>query len=487
MIGGLIVAFWLVMTGALLHRELGGRGVLARRPLPPRLPRAGQSWLGIELAGKPVGTLHLVTQPDERDGRTGVTSRLDLRLRARMLDAPAEMRLVGTLWRALAASRAAFDVRVDAGAHSLRATGTVVDGLLRGEVRSAGRSVPVQARVGDLLGAGDDMLGLLPGPALVPGQEATFEGFDPFTLRPTTARARCVRMETVTVAGQPVATRVVEVSLGKAAVTAWLDGDGGVVRAQTPFGLTLRRLARSEALAARETGEAPELLTALEVVPTGLRPHRDARRMVVRVSGASAGELPADETQRVQADGVSILVSPSPGPLAVPPGADEGPEDLASYLSCDALVTCGDPKIRSLAAAIVGSERDRWARALLIGRWVNVNLAKRPVLGLPSATDVLATREGDCSEHTVLFTALARAAGVPARMAAGLVWSDELEAFAYHAWPEVFVGRWVWTDPTLGQPVADASHLKLAAGGIGDWQRIAAFLGRIRLEVTEVE
>lgn len=487
MIGGAIVVFWLAMTGVLLHRELGEHAVLGRRPLSPRLPHAGESWLGIELAGKPIGTVHLITQPGEREGRAGVTSRIDLRLRARMFDAPVEMRLTGSLWRALAAPRAAFDVRVEAGAHSVRATGTVADGLLRGEVLSAGASVPVQARVGDLLGAGDDVLGLLPGPALAPGQEATFRAFDPFTLRPTAAHARCVRTETITVDGRAVPTRVVEVALGKAAVTAWLDDEGGVVRAQTPFGLTLRRLGRAEALATRETGEPPELLTAVEVVPTGLRPRRDARRMVVRVSGASAAELPADETQRLEADGASVLVSPSPGPLAVPPGLADGPQELARYLSCDALVACNDPKIRALAAAIVASERDPWARALLIGRWVNANLAKRPVLGLPSATDVLATREGDCSEHTVLFTALARAAGVPTRMTAGLVWSDELQAFGYHAWPEVFVGRWVWTDPTLGQPVADATHLKLATGGIEDWQRIAAFLGRIRLEVTEVE
>jgi transglutaminase-like putative cysteine protease len=72
-------------------------------------------------------------------------------------------------------------------------------------------------------------------------------------------------------------------------------------------------------------------------------------------------------------------------------------------------------------------------------------------------------------------------------MAIGVVWSDELEAFAYHAWPEVWVGRWVWMDPTLGQPVADATHIKLASGGLESWPRVLAFLGRLRLEVVEVE
>jgi hypothetical protein len=51
----------------------------------------------------------------------------------------------------------------------------------------------------------------------------------------------------------------------------------------------------------------------------------------------------------------------------------------------------------------------------------------------------------------------------------------------------VFAGRWTWTDPTLGQPIADATHVKLATGGIEDWRGVVAFLGRIRIEVVEIE
>ncbi len=44
-------------------------------------------------------------------------------------------------------------------------------------------------------------------------------------------------------------------------------------------------------------------------------------------------------------------------------------------------------------------------------------------LSIPSALEVLEQRAGDCNEHTVLFTALARAAGIPCRVATGLAWS----------------------------------------------------------------
>ncbi len=485
-LGAAIVAFWLVMTGALIHRQLGGRPLLPRRPARVVVPRPGESWLEVLIGAQRVGTARLVTQPEQRGGLAGFLQRLDLRLRARVLNAPAELRLAASVWRAVTARQAAFEVRADATGHALAAEGTVANGVLEGAVRTGGESVPVRLEVGDLLGGGGDLFALLPSPAFAPGEEASFPAFDPLTLRPAQARARCLRLETLTVDGAPVATRVVEVAVGKATVTAWLDGEGGVVQARAPFGLVLRRVSRAQAMAARGGDEAPELFDAFDVAPAGARPHRDAVRMVVRVSGVAAAEIPADDTQTVTDD--TVTVSPAPGPLAAPPPGAGGPRPPdARYLACDALVQCDDARIKAVAAAIVHSERDPWARALLIERWVNGYLAKRPVLTLPSALDVLKSREGDCGEHTVLYAALARAAGIPTRMAAGLVWSDDLHAFAYHAWPEVFVGRWVWTDPTFGQEVADATHLKLATGGVADWQGIALFLGAIRLEVMEVE
>jgi hypothetical protein len=488
LIGGAIVLFWLVMLGVLLHRELGGHGILARRPAAATLPRAGESWLGVFVGGRRIGTIHLVTHPGQHGGRAGITMHLDLRLRVRVLDAPAELRLAGYLWRAQAAPLAAFEVRASSGGHTVQAEGTVERGLLSGVVHSGGQIIPVQARVGRLFEGDDALLGVVPGAGLAPGQDTTFESLDPFTLRPATAHARCVREERLWVVGEAVPTRVVEVTVGKASVTAWLDPGGAVVQAETPFGLTLRRLGREEVLAPPGSSDAPDLLVALRVAPAGRRPQRGAHRMVARVTGVPVADLPTDDTQTLASSGSLLAVSTPLQRAAsklsahiLPPG------DLASALGCNALVQCDNTAIKAQAARIVGAERDVWARALLINTWVHANLEKKAMLSVPSALDVLASREGDCTEHTVLFTALARAAGVPTRMAAGLVWSEELQAFGYHAWPEVFAGRWTWTDPTLGQPIADATHVKLATGGIEDWRGLVAFLGRIRIEVVEIE
>jgi hypothetical protein len=479
---GGIVLFWAVMTVLLVHREAHRRPA-TDRDVPAAL-EASESWLGLYLAGGPrIGFVHLVRRPERRQDRPGVTLQATAEMRARLFEVPARVRLAGTLWRALEEPRAEIDARVSSEGHDVRLTGRIENGELRASLRSGGEVVPVRVPVAADLLAGDPTLLELRLPDLAPGEEATVRGLDPLTLRPTVVRVRREGDDTVTLGGTPTPVRRLAVEAGGTRLTAWADRDGEIVAAATPWGLELRRISRQEALT---EGAAAELAAAAAVVPTGARPRRGARRMVVRPGGLEAGDaLPADDTQVALPSGAIVIAAPDPA--ALPGSARMSADDLAPFLAADPLVQSDHPRVRALAAEITGGERDLWRRALAVHRWVERNIAKRPVLGLPSALDVLARREGDCNEHTVLFAALARAAGVPTRLAIGVVWSDELEGFAYHAWPEVWVGRWVWIDPTLGQPVADATHVKLLSGGIESWPRVLAYLGRLRLEVLEVE
>ena len=482
------MAFWLVMLGVLAGRQLKERGRSATGHAPMVAAHAAERWLAIQVGERRIGTLHVATGPAADGGRAGATLRLDAEVRVRVLDTPTELRVAGRLWRALDGRDGTVHLDVVSGEHAVRIEGAIRDGLLRGMLRTADATIPLRARVGALPVDEAGLLGLAPGAGLEPGREIAFETLDPFTLRPAPARARCVREETLALDGRPVVTRVVEVTVGTSTITVWLDASGEVVQADVPFGIRLRWISRQDALSPLDAHELPDLVAALDITPTGVTPRRGARRMAVRIGGVPAGLLPTDDTQKPAGDGASLVVC-APSDVNGRPG--ERPREdgtaTAAFLACTALVQCDQPAIRELAASIVGRENDPWRRAVLLERWVNRNIAKRPVPSLPSALDVLATREGDCTEHTVLFTALARAEGLPTRMAAGLVWSEEIDGFAYHAWPEVYVGRWVWTDPTLGQEVADATHIKLATGGIEDWRGVAAFLGRLRLQVTEVE
>ena len=81
----------------------------------------------------------------------------------------------------------------------------------------------------------------------------------------------------------------------------------------------------------------------------------------------------------------------------------------------------------------------------------------------------------------MLYVALARAAGLPARPVAGLV--DLGGRFYYHAWPEVYLGDWVAVDPTLDQFPADAGHVRFVVNGLARQVELLPFIGRLKLEV----
>ncbi|MBI2354322.1 MAG: transglutaminase domain-containing protein [Deltaproteobacteria bacterium] len=98
------------------------------------------------------------------------------------------------------------------------------------------------------------------------------------------------------------------------------------------------------------------------------------------------------------------------------------------------------------------------------------------------------SRSGNCQTHARLYTALARAAGIPTRFVSGLV-HMEGKGFLYHSWAESLLeGRWVAVDPTYNQVPADPTHIKFFEGHLPeDMTPIIAIIGRIRIAVLETK
>jgi transglutaminase-like putative cysteine protease len=102
-----------------------------------------------------------------------------------------------------------------------------------------------------------------------------------------------------------------------------------------------------------------------------------------------------------------------------------------------------------------------------------------------SALEVLHHRKGECQAHTLLYTALARANGIPTRIAGGLVYAEGM-GFLYHAWAESYVDGWVAVDPTFNQVGVDATHIKLVEGA--SWIslfQIGHVVGQLKADVID--
>lgn len=140
-------------------------------------------------------------------------------------------------------------------------------------------------------------------------------------------------------------------------------------------------------------------------------------------------------------------------------------EELKSSLEQTLFCQSDDPDIRATAERIVGEEKNSWRAAEKIAAWVRKEVMPNYNVGFASAKETLKNREGDCSEYTVLFTALCRSIGIPARASVGIMYGGSF--FAYHMWPEVYVGEWIdldpkWfcVDPKTGVYYTDATHIK---------------------------
>lgn len=488
MIGLVVVLFWIVMMGFLAYRELGGTDI------PTAVERSGsrglaaqETWMGLYAGKERVGHLRVASAPNIRGDLPGILQEIEAQAELGVLGRATALDIRGSVWRPLEEPGAEFEFAVQSGDYRFGISGALSSGLLSADIVSAGESLPLRLPIDDRLVFSSGVGSLLEFPALDVGEVVRLESFDPLTLRKSPIRVRCVAEETIDLGG-PVATRRLEVLASGVHSQVWIDDSGAVVKMATPFGLTLQRIDPIELTAeeaARETGgPGQDFLKLTAVRPTGKRPYRGATRSVLKIVTETGRPLPQDRIQQSVEDGTYRLsVPPVPG---TEPTTQRWTTD-ESHLKPDAFIQSNHPKIREMAQRIVGEETDPWHRALAIYRWVNTSIKKQPVVSLPSALEVLEQRRGDCNEHTVLFTALARAASLPTRIAIGLVWSDDLEGFYYHAWPEVFVAGWIWMDPTLGQPLADATHVKLLNGGIESWTGIVQYLGRIDIEVLEID
>jgi transglutaminase-like putative cysteine protease len=231
-----------------------------------------------------------------------------------------------------------------------------------------------------------------------------------------------------------------------------------------------------------------DLLEASAVVPRLAKPiaePRDVRRMRLRLEGV---DLAAPDFE-----GVTQHVDGGVVELRDPQTLVAGPADpeAANYLAPEPFIESDAPEIVAEAQIAIRDVTGSRARAERLTRYVNALLEKKPTVSLPSAREVLRTRVGDCNEHTALYVAMARALGIPARISVGLVYIHG--AFYYHAWPEVYVdespgkGLWLPVDPTLNQFPADATHLRLARGGLEKQAAIIPLIGRLKMDVIDVE
>jgi len=281
----------------------------------------------------------------------------------------------------------------------------------------------------------------------------------------------------------------------RAGFDGWVDARGRVVEARQSAGITLRRMAYElafenwriarDAAIASDSGVPRDILerTAISAgVPPGVS---SLQRLRVRLLGVSLAGYDLDGGRQTLR-GDTLLVERRPAPASAFSLTTRAPAFLARFraeLAAEPLLQSDDIAVVQKAIAITGLERDARRVSEQLNRWVHDSLTKAVTFGVPNAVQVLRTRRGDCNEHTQLYVALARAVGIPSRIATGLAYVRG--KFYYHAWPEVWLGEWVPVDPTFGQFPADAAHLRFVIGGLDRQAELLRLIGNLEIQMVE--
>jgi len=133
------------------------------------------------------------------------------------------------------------------------------------------------------------------------------------------------------------------------------------------------------------------------------------------------------------------------------------------YLKSTLYEESNDESIIKTARGIIGEEKNSFKAAKEIVKWVYSYVKNKNFsVAFNSAKETLKLKEGDCTEHSVLASALCKAVGIPTKVCGGLVLMKD--KFYYHMWIEVYVGKWIGMDPTFNEDIIDAAHVKLSEG-----------------------
>jgi len=275
----------------------------------------------------------------------------------------------------------------------------------------------------------------------------------------------------------------------------WLGPDGTTYKMEMgAMGIEMVRTDKETALG--EVGDV-DVIISTKIFPQGEPPESGSDYFKARVT-LSSGDL-SETLMQTERQKISLGTDSQTGILEVrtldvseqsAASLSTGDSELSEFLKSTVYVQADDESIKNQAKEIIGGEANSWRAAMLICKWVHDKIWNKNLkVGFGSAKQTLESLEGDCTEHTVLFIALARAVGIPSRICAGLVY--QRDAFYYHFWPEVYVGKWVSMEPTLGQIQADATHIQLAGGKLESESALEFGEGVLRtlnlLQIEQIE
>lgn len=450
----------------------------------------GRESYGVYLGGKKTGWMIVESRLSEYRGQPVLEESTEFRLVMKFLADPLKMESNSVVRYALEGDGGlvyAEEVEIDGEMKTTRVANRTGDDLM---ITTTPTAYPTMRRVQaprDTLSAARDLEIWLAVPPKAHDKTTIYETALGEENVDQTMTAEYLGAEPLVWGGVPITASKILVDMDGGKSEMLVGPNGKLLRGT--LGALMEIRAEEEGIAKKLDQEPVDMLAASAIpVAEPLGDGDTIRKLTLEVSGLGDFDFPVSPRQQVSpiADGtIQVTLTRDPDPAAPDALSDAM---RAKLLRSTPTVQADDKEIQQLAKEIVGEEQDPIAKARKIVAWIDKNLRATYAANASTATAVLAQRSGDCTEHALLFTALARAAGVPARQLGGVVYTDDpAPLFAWHAWAEIHDGNtWVTVDPMWKQVNVDPTHVQLSIDD-GDDAAWINILGAVKIKVVNVE
>ncbi len=443
--------------------------------------REKDSWMNIFQNGRKIGYSHSVFSKTGRN----YTVMEDLYMRINTMGVEQDLKLIteGVLNPDL--SLATFDFSISSGRFQFKASGKVTEGSIsvRTEASGSTRTFKIPVKEKPFLASG--ILQALANHHPAPGDSFTYSVFDPAQMSSQPIQLRVVKKEDIFIMGKSAPALKVAIVYQGVTQYSWVGEDGDLLKEEGVLGFRIEKTTKKDALFGLPV-KASQDLTQFASLPSNKKlaaPH-ELKFLKVRIDGLETDKLSlSDGRQKMENNILTIQKESIEGLAADPERFVRIAEKEKAFLKPSPFITSNHPDIKSLVEQITVKTDTPFKNASTIVAWIEKNIEKRPVLSMPDALSVLKNKVGDCTEHAILTAALMRAAGIPSRIEAGLVYLNG--RFYFHAWNRIFLGRWITVDSVFGQIPADVTHIRFAAGMQDLQKNLMRVIDKVKLTIVE--
>jgi len=473
----IIVVFWMIMMGILVQRTcfISSDDYIQTSYAESQL-RPKEEWMGIYWGNDKVGYTVSEIKKEFKGYKIFDQAVMDLTVMGaqQRIDTQVTSHVDNTF------TLKSFEFRLFSNLFTFKANGKVQGNELHLELLSGGSVNKNIIPLKEVPCLSNSLKPLILSKGLAVGKRFKHTVFDPSTVSSIPIDMVVEGKEKIALKDKKIECYRIKSTFKGITLRSWIDEEGNTIKEESPLGLILVKESKSDALTENWGGKTKDIIAASAISVNRPITLSNPSYLKVRLKNVNLREFNVSQgRQSLKGDVLEIFKEKMSGlnPYQIP--YHKG--DMAEHLKPSLFIQSDDKLITKKAREIIKNEVDVLKVVNLINKWVYQTIEKKPTLSIPSALDVLKMKVGDCNEHATLFVALCRAVGIPSRLCAGIVYNQG--SFYYHAWSDVFVGRWISIDPTMNQLPADATHIRFVEGGLDKQLEIIKLIGMLQLEV----